>query len=1203
MVRMKLAVLFYVIYMNAAESHFQEAGRMHTSWTTRDVKSFSLARSYPLQSPRSRSREPYSTKDSTSGKSEKEKVQEPAAPDEGEEAWQKQGHSSRDKANTENPMKEGAGQDGEDGNHLPLLESGLTGEPWKEIGDETAMMQRRKRGRSPSPRRRRRYREEEEARRAANRARWTIRGTPSRAPMPERTRTSSTRSFPKAPWAGRRPAPEEDEAVCVEETDADAAGSSEAPGTRAAGAAAAIPGLDDLDPRIRWWSDVIGLTNPMNSTEGLTVLDPDTTNTIISSLQDQGEIERARTVRSVLSFLGLFIAELLRAIHDAEHGDRVVLMQHTVEFGPGNFAKILTQTQEDVEKMGKARAKAAVKYMMERMEDGNQEGRGIRTQDRRLRLTALLVAYNEDEVETAEVMTCNSSEFEWEPAWLWAKVAPFLVEEHGRPDPGEQARGSNDAAGAIDEEDEKEGILVRRAPGRQWERATQAEAEEIRRHEEQLNAEAAAQEQADEHAFRRLQASKLQDWEDWAMTSEMEAMPERSMKRVRVVMVLGAEGGNTTAEGVLEGLMPTESAPMVTMTMSHEVVGPDPGRQVLGPPTPDTVLVRDDQIAEQMAEAEQAVDLDSFLSSGPGRRWFENWQSGQIDDEMVTSRWGKAVLELFVVTRTIEDNPSALDTQKGTGDASQGNVGYIKPEEEGESSGRRPLDKGDTEEDVMDEEDEEQKDEEVALMQKSNPLDFEGQLHRLLEELDGMAKSKAARLSHFLGQMLIDQRRHAPHLRQPKLADRHDRLHALLVTFSETQPVLRGDEMRWCHEVWHRMHPFLENAQLPDGRRLDADPKPSQGSNETIEVVDSQDAVEADGSRIQVAQLEDGTQRDLTEAERDVILENEIMEEMAAESLREEEGLLWQDFHAADLRTWEAWTAANTDFLEGKRKRARVQVLVQGEGGRIIKRENWLFGLGQGERLSYAVNIMQNMDDDEDDERDPTAAASDDALLPGSPPEPRTEDDGEDDRMANARVLPVTGEEAPDLWSEVDTSVDKDIVVDDFMATSLAAKFYEQWKTGQVTDRLIGQRFGYGVLGRFYSQRLWDQGCFADMEEGEGNSAAAPQEPVRDMPADGEEDPAPVCGRQEEDDHQEEDVGDIGNEEPAASEVKGAEGLSETEEPGNAEAEADAADLAASGTTSTEGSAAVATSATERAEPGESILSGSRQTSLAHWLL
>ena len=57
------------------------------------------------------------------------------------------------------------------------------------------------------------------------------------------------------------------------------------------------------------------------------------------------------------------------------------------------------------------------------------------------------------------------------------------------------------------------------------------------------------------------------------MTSEMNSQPEPARKRVRVVMVLGAQDGSTVAEGVMEGIMAADAHPMVTMTMSHVLLG------------------------------------------------------------------------------------------------------------------------------------------------------------------------------------------------------------------------------------------------------------------------------------------------------------------------------------------------------------------------------------------------------------------------------------------------------------------------------------------------------------------------------------------------------------------------------------------------------------------------------------------------------
>ena len=61
------------------------------------------------------------------------------------------------------------------------------------------------------------------------------------------------------------------------------------------------------------------------------------------------------------------------------------------------------------------------------------------------------------------------------------------------------------------------------------------------------------------------------------------------------------------------------------------------------------------------------------------------------------------------------------------------------------------------------------------------------------------------------------------------------------------------------------------------------------------------------------------------------------------------------------------------------------------------------------------------------------------------------------------------------------------------METPLGSRFYNEWKRGLVTDNLIGRRFGYAVLGRFYGQRDWENGVFED-EEGAGQAAVEPAE-------------------------------------------------------------------------------------------------------------
>ena len=148
------------------------------------------------------------------------------------------------------------------------------------------------------------------------------------------------------------------------------------------------------------------------------------------------------------------------------------------------------------------------------------------------------------------------------------------------------------------------------------------------------------------------------------------------------------------------------------------------------------------------------------------------------------------------------------------------------------------------------------------------------------------------------------------------------------------------------------------------------------------------------------------------------------------------------------------------------------------------------------------MSVIQ--DDDKDEDHDPAATFSGDGVateVPGGGGTAQLVERCEDttheqeDTASAASTLPVTGEIAPGMWSEVDCSMPKDFTAEEFMATELAEKFFKLWKQGQVTDCLVGQRFGYGVLGKFYSRQDWEDGVFDDLEpEGEPRSHDASAE-------------------------------------------------------------------------------------------------------------
>ena len=178
-------------------------------------------------------------------------------------------------------------------------------------------------------------------------------------------------------------------------------------------------------------------------------------------------------------------------------------------------------------------------------------------------------------------------------------------------------------------------------------------------------------------------------------------------------------------------------------------------------------------------------------------------------------------------------------------------------------------------------------------------------------------------------------------------------------------------------------------------------------------VVDSQELVAEEGSRVQVVENDTGSQRPLTQAERAQIEHDELVEEEAAEMARQEEERQWSLFAASHYRSWEEW-AVSADERRGSVKRARVQILVQGLGGRVVKDENWLVPLGDGEQLTYTVKVQPAATEDTEDEGHPEAASSGLVAQAGiSADQVETCEDGRDSASGSLQQDEEPGEENP----------------------------------------------------------------------------------------------------------------------------------------------------------------------------------------------
>ena len=331
-----------------------------------------------------------------------------------------------------------------------------------------------------------------------------------------------------------------------------------------------------------------------------------------------------------------------------------------------------------------------------------------------------------------------------------------------------------------------------------------------------------------------------------------------------------------------------------------------------------------------------------------------------------------------------------------------------------------------------------------------------------------MPADRAARNAEFLAQHLADLRRPAPHLRRPALMERQARLEALLSVFMEQHVDLQEEEQQWCRSEWGNIRPFLETmGETEEGSEEEEglDPSGAQGQeqelmddHQIVAIEDSQEAVEEGGSQVQVARLSNGSVRDMLPEEVEMMQWAETIEAEAAEEERRREQEMWGVFSSASYTSWEQWSLANQD-AGPEVKRARVQIRIQGEGGRVVRDEHYMVALRDGEQLAYQVSVRSPHVEREDKgvyvEQAEEHMASEAARSSGQASDP--------------------GEEAGQVTEEdrEQSQTGKDhIDVAEFVASPLGKKFYEEWKAGRAGSQIIGQRFGYGVLGAFAS--MWE---------------------------------------------------------------------------------------------------------------------------------
>ena len=803
----------------------------------------------------------------------------------------------------------------------------------------------------------------------------------------------------------------------------------------------------------------------MDNEEHQNILSPNVSRTIVANLQQQSERERASLIQALLSFVGLLIAELMKTVSDAETGEEVVLLQWQPEIhdevshmqvgamkpAPEVFAGLLQKLQEVLEKMNAGRSASTAKCLAKLMADhrvAKQPIMGVSAAEKLDRLAALLATFMEDGVNPSP---------EDEP-WCINQWHNILL-PHLRPEaePARSASSTDRSAplrGSVgaDTGNKDQGYRVKRCPDGEWEIPTEMEQAQLKAHDEGTQRELREEEMADEDAYQRYMASKARSWDDWTVHNALHQAEPPLRKRVRVTVEVRGTSSGTIATGVLHGEAAGDDKVAVTVGVEEsERDRPQQGTDVEAEGSECTMP------ASPHLQPER-THVDDILKSHQGREWYKWWSMGEMDDDMVVKKYGVDGLEVFYAAKVMSQEVEAtipLPEEERVKVIDE-HMEKVESEEEGRSR--------ETVEDVVDKgpgQNEVEADE-TGLMQRL-PTGYSAALDGLLRRLESLPAEQAARHAEFLSQHLADLRRPAPHLHRPGLLERQNRLEALLSVFMDQQVNMDEAEQQWCRHEWGNIRPFLENMEGEgDESQEEEGPGPVVGGPEQdghiVEIEDSQEAIEEGGGQVQVARLADGSVRNLTEEETEVRRWAEAVETEAAEEERRREQERWRALASTAYSSWEQWSTANQEPGQGV-KRARVQIRIQGEDGRIVRDEHYMVALRDGEQLAYQVSVRSVREEPEEQgvyaeqatEHMATEMASSSGEGPGL-------------RPAAAVGQENQGETALQDKSHID--------VPEFIASPLGQKFYEEWKAGRVGPQIIGQRFGYGVLGAYAS--MWE---------------------------------------------------------------------------------------------------------------------------------
>ena len=587
--------------------------------------------------------------------------------------------------------------------------------------EDVVTLMQMKRGRATTPRRRRRDRayREETRERQERRHSWTVNASTRQAS----TETCSRRPL-VPPWHKGKGKGKTRETSRPSSAPTSAPGPATAGSTTAAGSVPDIPPLGEGSANIVWWSEIVGLQDPMQENDR--VLDDQTIEAIVDNLRNMSPARRTAMVAQIVPFLGAFLAEILRAINLAQQPhpeepelieeDDTALLQVEAFVNEGTevmeedevisymqkfdptipFGSKLCQLQGHLNGFDKEQC-AQVACHMRTMTQRLRTLAGVTSalvSDRFLRLEALIATYHTGETEVPlSLQIWTEGQLRALVPYLNGGRTPESLDSEARAmgqslecsthTGSDAAAASTDLVHVADSQDLEPTTVpdyrVRRSADGPWEPASAQEAAEFRAHDEALEADRRAQEEADRVAYSQHEASMAQQWDDWAVASELNnTKPPPSRKRVRITICAGTGNGQSIGEACIEGVIAHDQQATISFNVVEALVGG------LGQPALGAVNSHaDPQLAGYERDHLPGLPemVQDFLCSLEGRHWLWRLQEGTANVDMMVQRFGQEIAEAAQLWLALQE-----DLDKGVRNLADGTA-TVAVGTEGSTSG------------------------------------------------------------------------------------------------------------------------------------------------------------------------------------------------------------------------------------------------------------------------------------------------------------------------------------------------------------------------------------------------------------------------------------------------------------------------------------------------------------------------------------